>query len=125
MMKLMIVDDRARSRDTIRKLFTSPDVAIRECTSLEEAVRVAREFKPNWITLDVETTRIQSLAVTAVLRAEHPAIRIAVIIGDVQPALAVRMEQPETMIFVPKENLSQLPLLLGSARRAERPAASR
>ena len=124
-MKLMIVDDRARSRDTIRKLFTSPDVAIRECTSLEEAVRVAREFKPNWITLDVEITRIQSLAVTAVLRAEHPAIRIAVIIRDVQPALAVRMEEPETMIFVPKENLSQLPLLLGSARRDERPAASR
>ena len=124
MMKLMIVDDRAGSRETIRKLFTSLEVAVRECTCLEEAVRVAREFKPDWITIDVETTRIQSLAVTAVLRAEHPAIRIVTITGDVQPALVSRTEEPEAMIFVRKDNLHQLPALLVSTRVDRGSAAS-
>ena len=70
----------------------------------------------DWITIDVETTRIQSLAVTAVLRAEHPAIRIVTITGDVQPALVSRTEEPGAMIFLRKDNLHQLPALLASTR---------
>ena len=104
----------------IRDLFASPEVAVRECTCLEEAVRVSREFKPDWITMDVETTRIQSLAVTAVLRAEHPAIRMVVITGDDHPVFVSRAEEPGATIFLRKEDLHELSSLLGSTRSALR-----
>ena len=52
-MRLMIVDDHAPAREMIRRILELPGVVFCECTSGEEALQQVREFKPHWITMDV------------------------------------------------------------------------
>ena len=49
----MIVDDHASTREMIRKFLDFPGMTYCECSSGDEAVSFAREFKPSWVTMDV------------------------------------------------------------------------
>jgi CheY-like chemotaxis protein len=111
-MKLMIVDDHPGAREMIRKLLASPRVAIRECASAEEAVRTAREFKPDWITMDVHMPGIHGLAAAAALRAENPAVRIVIVAADDRLYLRRLALESGAVGYVCKENLHELQELL-------------
>jgi len=111
-MKLMIVDDHAGSRDMIRKLVSSPRVAIRECASAEEALRTGREFKPDWITMDIHMPGTNGLAAAIALRAEHPNAQIVIVTGDDRSYLRRLAHEAGAVRYICKENLHELQELL-------------
>src|SRR5690242_1156653 len=77
--KLMIVDDHAGAREMIRKALKLPGVIVCECLSGDEAVRLAREFKPDWVTMDVWMPGSNGFESTKALHKEHPAARVMII----------------------------------------------
>src|SRR5277367_815022 len=78
-MNLMIVDDHAGVRRMIRVLLAAPGDALQECASADEAVRVAGEFHPDWVTMDVRMPGQCAFAATRAIHTAHPAARIVIV----------------------------------------------
>ena len=81
-MKLMIVDDHASTREMIRKFLGLPGITFCECISGDEAVMRAREFKPDWVTMDVNLPGRNGFESTKALRIEHPPARVIMVTAD-------------------------------------------
>ena len=84
--KLMIVDDSKVSRMRIRAFFTArcPQWAVQEAGSGDEALTVAADFKPDFVTMDVNMPGISGFEAAEKLMASHPDIRIVMLTANIQ-----------------------------------------
>jgi DNA-binding NarL/FixJ family response regulator len=110
-MKLLIVDDHAGVRAMIRELAGLPDDAVRECATGEEAVRLAHDFAPDVVTMDVRLPGLSGFAATCEICARHPAIRVVIVSADDQPAFRSVAEAAGAVGYVTKDNLTELQAL--------------
>jgi CheY-like chemotaxis protein len=108
----MIVDDRSGARETIRQLLALPGITFCECASGEEAVQRVREFKPHWITMDVNMPGLNGFQATQVLRAEHPAARIIIVTGHNESHYRQLSRAAGAVALIPKNNLMALRIML-------------
>jgi CheY-like chemotaxis protein len=111
-MKLMIVDDHAHTREMIRKFLDFPGIIFRECATGAEAVMQAREFKPNWVTMDVHMPGLNGFQSTEALRLEHPAARVMIVTSDNQPHFRQLSREVGATGLLAKENLIALRMML-------------
>jgi len=111
-MKLMIVDDHAHTRAMIRKFLDFPGMTYFECSSGEEAVAQAREFKPNWVTMDVHMPGLNGFESTKALRAVHPAARVMIVTSDNQSHYRQLSREVGAIGLIAKENLMALRMML-------------
>src|SRR5262245_54542394 len=86
-MKVMIVDDHAGVRNIIRQVLNAPDRNLIECATGEEAVRVARDFEPDFVTMDVRLPGLSGLEAARAIRGFHPTCRIVIVSSYDQPLL--------------------------------------
>ena len=107
-MKLLIVDDHLCVRTLIRQLVTCPADEVRECTSGEEAVHVAREFTPDLVTMDLRLGRLGGIAATRALREACPSAQIVIVTSYDQPELRQAAAAAGAVHFVVKDNLLEL-----------------
>jgi CheY-like chemotaxis protein len=113
-MRLMIVDDHASTREMIRNFLDLPDITFCECASGEEALLRAREFKPNWITVDVNMPGLDGFQAAEVLRAEHPSTHIIIVTGYNEPHFRKLSNSAGAVGLICKENLAALHRMLSS-----------
>jgi len=69
-MKLLLVEDNAKMRSTIRKILERnlKDIEqIIECEDGEEAVRLYRNFRPDWVLMDIELEKLDGLTATKMI----------------------------------------------------------
>jgi DNA-binding NarL/FixJ family response regulator len=111
-MKLMIVDDHAHTREMIRKFLDFPGMTYCECSSGTEAVEMAREFKPNWVTMDVHMSGLNGFESTKALRVAHPAARVMIVTSDNQPHFRQLSREVGAIGLIAKENLMALRMML-------------
>jgi DNA-binding NarL/FixJ family response regulator len=79
-MKLVLADDHALFRDGLRNLLEAHGLAvIAEATNGREALRVAREYTPDIILMDIQMPVLNGLDATRLLSAENPDIRIVML----------------------------------------------
>ena len=117
----MIVDDHAGVRRMIRQLVAAPGDAVRECSSGDEAVRVAARFRPDFVTMDVRMPGRSGLDAARAILAARPEVRIVMVTNYDQPSLRRAAMEAGAIELVSKENLEQVrPLFLSHA--AEQPA---
>jgi DNA-binding NarL/FixJ family response regulator len=116
-MKLMIVDDHAGMRKKIRELLARPNVEARDYTSGEEAIRVAREFQPDWIIMDVHLPGVNGFEATRTIRTEVPQARIVMISAEDKDYLRQEAEAAGAEEYLCKHQLARLPRIIydGSA----------
>ena len=107
-MKLMIVDDHDGARQMIREMLTFPGVTICECASGEEAVEKAREFKPDWVTMDVRMPGINGFQAAALIQEAQPTVRIIVVSTDNHPYLRRMARVVGAVGYFRKEKLVEL-----------------
>ena len=107
-MKLMIIDDHAGVRSLIRELVATASDAVYECTSGNEAVRVARFFKPDYVTMDVRLPGLDGFATTQAICALQPAARVVMVTSFDQPEFRRCAAEAGAIGDVVKENLSEL-----------------
>jgi two-component system, NarL family, response regulator DesR len=113
-MRLMIVDDHASTREMIRNFLDLPGITFCECASGEEALLQAREFKPNWITVDVNMPGLDGFQAAEALRAEHPSAHIIIVTGYNEPHFRKLSNSVGAVGLICKENLSALHMMLSN-----------
>ena len=80
-MRVLIADDRARSRDGLRALLaTCPEVeVVAEAVDGKHVIDLAELYRPDVIVTDVRMPRINGLAATRVIKERWPEIRVVVL----------------------------------------------
>ena len=111
-MRLMIVDDHAGAREMIRQFLALPGVTFCECASGDEALQQVREFKPHWITMDVNMPGLNGFQSTQALREEHPSVRIIIVTGHNEPHYRQLSRAAGAVALIPKDNLMALRIML-------------
>jgi two-component system chemotaxis response regulator CheB len=111
-MKLMIVDDHSGARAMIRELLDLPGITFCECASGVEAVRRAREFKPDWVTMDVHMPGLNGFQTAGVIQREHPKAHVVIVTSDNEPAYEEQSRVAGFTRLICKENLIELRRLL-------------
>jgi DNA-binding NarL/FixJ family response regulator len=119
-MKLMIVDDHPGTRGMIRKfLGCIPGITFCECVSGEEAVRLARGFKPDWVTMDIHMPGLNGFESTKALLLEHPSLRVLIVTADSQPHFPKMSRDAGAVGLLAKENILGLRVILEREMRNE------
>lgn len=119
--KLMIVDDHVATRKMIRLLLDGPSVTFCECGSGDEAVLRARDFLPDWITMDIHMPGLSGLKATTEIKKQNPASRILIVTADNQPYLRGMAHLAGAVGYVCKENLMELRTLVTETGRPAEP----
>lgn len=95
MKKVLIADDKATSRELIRTVLETAGYAITEAADGLEAVRAAREVRPDLIVLDLHMPGLDGFGVLAELRGDRQfektpimALTASAMQGDRERALA-------------------------------------
>jgi CheY-like chemotaxis protein len=123
-MKLMIVDDHDGARKMIREMLGFPGVTLCECASGQEALEVARVFKPDWITMDVRMPGMNGFQAATLIQEEHPATRIVIVTTDNHPHLRQMARVVGAVAYFRKENLIELRELLAGVITKKKGAGS-
>jgi CheY-like chemotaxis protein len=111
-LKLLIVDDHAALRRTVRQLFDGPGVTILEASTGEEAVKVFRTERPDWVVMDMRMPGMGGLRATEALRQLDPGARVIVISQFTDAEYAEQAQRSGAVEFVNKEELSLLPQII-------------
>jgi len=107
-MKLLIVDDHAPARELIRELLEPLATEIRECADGAEAVKVYDEFRPDFVTMDLQMPVLHGFEATQRILASHPRARIIAVSQTVALEIRERARHAGACHFVPKDDLTQL-----------------
>lgn len=107
-MRLMIVDDHPGVRELIRQWVTTPEDVVCECGCGDEAVRVAPEFRPDAVAMDVRMPGICGFEAVRAILAGQPAARVVVVTTHDEPAFRRAAREAGAVAFFGKENLGGL-----------------
>ena len=111
-MRLMIVDDHASTREMIRKFLDFPGMTYCECSSGDGALSLAREFRPDWVTMDVHMPGLNGFQSTEAMRVAYPAARVMIVTSDSQPHFRQLAREVGAIGLIAKENLMALRMML-------------
>jgi two-component system response regulator DesR len=87
-----------------------------ECGSCDEALRVAVEFKPDCVTMDISMPGLSAFEATRRIRAIHPTARVIFVSSHEQPDYRRAAQEAGATGYVMKENLSELYLFVATKR---------
>jgi CheY-like chemotaxis protein len=110
--RLLIVDDHSHARDLIRGFLTMPGLTVQECTSGHDALARVREFKPHWVTMDVQMPGLNGFEATKAIKEAHPEARVMIVTSFNDPHFRQLADLAGASGFILKENLLALRLLL-------------
>jgi DNA-binding NarL/FixJ family response regulator len=119
--KLMIVDDRAVSRQLVRQAAATPQDTVLECASADEAVLAVGVFKPDCVMMGVSRASSGAFAAIKFIREAHPDVRVLAVSTLNETELRRAASEAGAAGYVTTENLSELFLLAAPGRLAAKP----
>ena len=120
-LKLLIADDHAALRQTLRQLFDGPGVTILEASSGEEAVKLFTDEHPDWVIMDVRMPGMGGLRATQAICRLDPKARIIAISHFTDAEYIEQARRAGALEFVNKEKLSLLPDIIRRPSAQPRP----
>ena len=108
-MKLMIVDDHAETRRLIRELVGHLAREVRECANGHEAIRQCREFRPDFVTMDLNMEPMDGFEATRRIVETHASTRIIIVTHSNIAELGPAALRAGARCLVAKSNLATLP----------------
>lgn len=118
-MNLLIVDDHAALRQTIRLLVEQPGDHVLECESAEAALAALHTFPADWVTIDFRLPGMSGLALARAIKLRQPTVRCALVSSYEIDSLRELAKDAGVEAYVQKDNLGELNLLLKSYRTAQ------
>lgn len=119
----MIVDDQANARELIRTFLTMPGITFQECASGREAIACANEFKPHWVTMDIQMPGLNGFETVKAIKEAHPEARVLIVTSFNDPHFRDMAHSAGASGFILKENLLALRLMLERETRHAQPDA--
>ena len=120
-LKLLIVDDHAAVRRTLRQLFDGLGATILEASSGEEAVKLFADEHPDWVIMDVRMPGMGGLRATQAICKLDPKARIIAISQFTDAEYIEQARRAGALEFVNKEELSLLPQIIRRPTRHDSP----
>ena len=111
-MILLIADDHAEMRRTIRTVVEDLASTIFECADGAAAVAAYREHRPDWVLMDVKMDGMDGLAATRAIRKSDPAARVVIVTANGDEQSRADALAAGASAFVAKQNLLELTALL-------------
>lgn len=116
--RVMIVDDHAPMRATLRSILSSITTNVVEATEGSEAVRLYVDCPFDWVVMDVRMQPMNGLAATAEIRRQHPSAQIVIVTQFDTADIRTAAETAGATGLVSKENLIALLDLLSQGEPA-------
>lgn len=110
--RLLIVDDHPHARELIRGFLMMPGIVFQECASGRDAVACARDFKPHWVTMDIQMPDMNGFETTKAIKKNHPETRVMIVTSFNDPRFRDLAHSAGAAGLILKENLLTLRLLL-------------
>ncbi len=120
--KLIIVDDRAVSRQLVRQVAARPQDTVLEFASAEEAVKALGTFKPDCVMMGVSLPPPGVFPAIKRMRKTYPEMRVVAVSSFPDTELRQAASAAGATGYVSMENLSELYLLAAPERLAFQPA---
>jgi CheY-like chemotaxis protein len=111
-LRLLIVDDNARVRRTIRESVSGLDPVIEECSDGDEVLARFEAFSPDFVLMDLRMARVDGLAAAVSLLAAHPDARIIAVSDHDHDDVRRAAREAGMEAFVAKSDLLQLARIL-------------
>jgi DNA-binding NarL/FixJ family response regulator len=107
-MTMLIVDDSARMRATIRSMLALREDEVVECGDGQEAVRLYRLHRPEWVLMDISMPVMDGILATASICEIEPAARVVIVTDHDDAAVREAARRAGAVGFVSKDDLSDL-----------------
>src|SRR5215469_2543783 len=105
--RLLIVDDHAHARDLIRGFLAMPGLTVQESASGRDALARVEEFKPHWITMDIQMPGLNGFETTKAIKKIHPEARVMIVTSFNDPQFRQLAVSAGASGFILKENRSE------------------
>jgi CheY-like chemotaxis protein len=115
-LRLLIVDDSARVRRTIREVVSPLDPVVEECSDGDEVLARFEAFSPDFVLMDLRMARVDGIAATVSLLAAHPGARVIAVSDHDQDDVRRAACEAGMEAFVAKSDLLALGRLLATRR---------
>ena len=110
--RLLIVDDHPNARDLIRGYLAMPGLTVQECASGQDALECVKDFRPHWVTMDVQMPGLNGFEATKAIKQAHPEARVMIVTSFNDPHFRKLADSAGASGFILKENLLALRLML-------------
>lgn len=114
LMKFLIVDDDERIRSLIKTIMADDAADFCECSDGAQAHASYARHQPDWVLMDLMMPEVDGLTATRQIRADYPSARVIIVTADDSPAMREEARWAGALGYVLKENLFDLPELLGA-----------
>lgn len=119
--RLLIVDDLPGARELIRSFLAMPGITFQECASGDAAVACVQDFKPHWVTMDIKMPGLDGFETTKAIKQAHPEARVMIVSSFNDPHFRDLAHSAGAAVFILKENLLALRLMLEKETKNIRP----
>lgn len=106
--KLLVVDDHAAFRATVRQMFDGLNAVVIEAGSGEEALQLFSSEHPDWVIMDLRMPGMGGIKATEAIHHLDASARVIVISQFTEPEWDEQARRAGAMEFVSKEHLAQL-----------------
>lgn len=107
-MKIMIVDDNAKMRETIREVVQEKGEEFIEFADAKEAIEAYPQEKPDWVLMDLRMPGMDGLKATRLIRKSFPDSQVAIVTEYSDSRHQKAATEAGAKAFVSKENLTEL-----------------
>ena len=107
-MKILIIDDHALMRQTIKAVLAAPGVEFVEGNDGDSAVRLCREHKPDWVLLDIKMEHIDGIEAARQIRQLGLNVPIIVVTQYGDSELRAAAASAGVSWYFLKDNLMQI-----------------
>lgn len=108
-MTLLLVDDNAKVREMVRKLFHNDADPIYECDDGAQAFDSYKVHRPDWVLMDIKMKELDGVAATKAITATYPDAKIIIVTQFDDPVLRQEALAAGAIEYVLKENMHRLP----------------
>jgi CheY-like chemotaxis protein len=111
-MPILIVEDNQPMRQMIMKLVGDLTEGFTECGDGAQAFEAYRQYRPDWVLMDIKMKEMDGLMATRQIKAAFPEARIIIVTGYNDAKLREAADTAGACAFVHKENLLELRQIL-------------
>jgi two-component system, NarL family, response regulator DegU len=107
-LNILIVDDSARVRETIKNILKSPGIRYSECDNGAQALELYREIRPAWVLMDIMMPGSNGIQATQNIIAEYPDAHIAIVTNFDDKEYRSAAKEAGARAYILKEELTKL-----------------
>jgi two-component system response regulator DegU len=111
---ILIVDDNAGMRQTVKAMLMDLDSAFCECDDGGNALEMYQTYHPDWVLMDVRMAEVDGIAATRRIKEAFPDACIIMVSGHNDPILMKEAREAGAIAYVLKDDLSELLNIIGT-----------